>query len=580
MKPELHAAVDEPTATGWLRMELYGNADLAERYTHAGRSVLGGLRSRSGVNERIANGESGGFFHQWATLPDGTQIHAMTNDGQDTVRIYSPSFSTTEEEEKDKKTDEFMPYLWVGVHAVQPQDNTLRYYDSLEAMLIEPDGVITIVGRTGQWFTRGYFTDSSGPISDPEAFLDGDIAYYRTSGDENPINEAIGDYNMAFRQPDGQEPLGVYYTGVVQGQVFFSVNGVIGFDCYNQSNNTIPDWINTSIAPFDPTVPANEGTYPAGQGRAAPNPEGWNVNSHWNGVLVLDPTPDDPHPDHVSVRPQEEQVRAMVDGALARNYQRAVQVLPGQYVLKVFINGDCWENVGTPTEVEIEVRLGKPTVETFKTTVSIAAWSKHGLAILPGGSRKTSIFDYPEYGAPNPHGPMWWQGALLIDVERGTVEESAFYAPEPYFTPGTYNTQLDHCTGPIWYPWMLSSFYPGTVPIGDTLAVQAEHFARTFYANTWYIGDQGYDWTTIDWSRYNIAPLTAQIIAYAQSIGRTNLDGTKIIASGYPSTQGTRPNPLIAITEMSNTSSTEWTNLITNLGSIYNGEFHRMRAVF
>ena len=127
---------------------------------------------------------------------------------------------------------------------------------------------------------------------------------------------------------------------------------------------------------------------------------------------------------------------------------------------------------------------------------------------------------------------------------------------------------------------MLSSFAPGTVPIGTGLANQAHNFARTFYYATWYSGDQG--WTnpaSFDWTRYNLAPIEAAIVAYATSAGKTDLNGTKIIASGYPADLGTRPDPVITITEMSTTTSTEWTTLV-NSGQIYNGTYHHMRAVF
>lgn len=83
--------IDEPVATGWLRSEFHGDTEKAKGYALAARKVLGGMRSMYGVNDRIANGEGGGFYKQAVNLPDGTRIEALTNDGHDTIRIYASS---------------------------------------------------------------------------------------------------------------------------------------------------------------------------------------------------------------------------------------------------------------------------------------------------------------------------------------------------------------------------------------------------------------------------------------------------------------------------------------------------------
>lgn len=88
-KPDL--VFDQPTATGWQRTEIHGDQQLAGRHLHNARALLGALRSMYGVNQRIAAGEPGGFYHRWFEAPDGTRIHVMTNDGHDTVRIYAPA---------------------------------------------------------------------------------------------------------------------------------------------------------------------------------------------------------------------------------------------------------------------------------------------------------------------------------------------------------------------------------------------------------------------------------------------------------------------------------------------------------
>lgn len=80
---------DEPVATGWLRTELYGDRDKSSALIQQARAQLGAMRTMYGVNARIAAGEGGGFYHAMHTLPDGSTIQTITNDGHDTIRIWT-----------------------------------------------------------------------------------------------------------------------------------------------------------------------------------------------------------------------------------------------------------------------------------------------------------------------------------------------------------------------------------------------------------------------------------------------------------------------------------------------------------
>lgn len=82
---------NEPIATGWLRTELAGNIGLAKGYVMDARKMLGNMRTMYGVNQRIADGEPGGFYRQSLQLPDGSLMEAITNDGMDTIRITTQS---------------------------------------------------------------------------------------------------------------------------------------------------------------------------------------------------------------------------------------------------------------------------------------------------------------------------------------------------------------------------------------------------------------------------------------------------------------------------------------------------------
>ncbi|MGZ8317512.1 MAG: hypothetical protein ACXWVD_00285 [Telluria sp.] len=140
--------MQEPTATGWQRTEIYGNAELGRSHVHDARTVLGALRSQAGVNERIAAGEAGGFYHRWAMLPDGTRVHAITNDGHDTVRIYSPGHKSEPVEEKPVSEPSGTPYMWVGVRTRYDKCRTDRW--ALTVNMVEPN--------TGQY--RGILCDN------------------------------------------------------------------------------------------------------------------------------------------------------------------------------------------------------------------------------------------------------------------------------------------------------------------------------------------------------------------------------------------------------------------------------------
>lgn len=86
---------NEPVASGALRVHLVGDRDTALGHLRGARQLLGQMRSIYGVNQRIADGQPGGFYRMRHQLPDGTLIEAWTNDGQDAVRISAPVPAST-----------------------------------------------------------------------------------------------------------------------------------------------------------------------------------------------------------------------------------------------------------------------------------------------------------------------------------------------------------------------------------------------------------------------------------------------------------------------------------------------------
>lgn len=82
--------VNEPVATGWVRTELYGDRDRASALGNAARAQLGWMRTIYGVNQRMAEGEAGGFYAHTQVLDDGSVIQTITNNGFDIIRIEAP----------------------------------------------------------------------------------------------------------------------------------------------------------------------------------------------------------------------------------------------------------------------------------------------------------------------------------------------------------------------------------------------------------------------------------------------------------------------------------------------------------
>lgn len=636
MKPQdtQRLVVDEPVVTGQVQIQYKGNKAMAASHARASLKMLGQLRTRYGVNQTVAQGIAPGYFKDAQYLADGTLVEVMSNNGQDLIRITTPEpvpvptniippsprtpvpepepedsqgpppepiepksipeppprpKKPEEEQKKKKREEEEDPYLWIGLRPVQPlglEDTPYWYAGTVGGCLIEPDGVFTLLGE-GSVFDRGMRYMEAADINDPASFNYTELADYRSYVGAPLTVATISDYNANIARGVGFEPLFVGYDTI--GGVAFSSSGVMGY-CLQQNSYFLEADAATAqstLAPVDWSVPMTDEMYPDGQGGPAHGSSTWAGNFHWHNVFELDPDDSIPVSTDGPKRDNDLKVRETVKHTIDTLYGNTIDTKGGVYVLLVQIFGwCCFSKGGTPVDVEIEVRLGKNSEVVFKTTVQVAWWTQFQRPVLPWGARQSSSFAYPEFGSPNPNAENWWQGALLIDVESMTVSQvntlaqAQPYLPAGMFVQDEWDKTLDTCTS-LWPAWLYASFYPGTTPIGDTLTVQAWYFARTYWYHTWYGGDQGWIYGGVDFSVYEpkITNLANQIIAYANSVGRSNLNGTKIICSGEPADQGTQAAPAITITEMSTTTSTEWTNLV-NGGQIYNGAWHHMRAVF
>lgn len=82
---------------GLVQLQLGGDVEQAMAYQPDARKLLGRMLSVNGVEERLRNGEPGGFYKTMRLLPDGTCMTATTNNGIHTLRIETPR-STSEGE--------------------------------------------------------------------------------------------------------------------------------------------------------------------------------------------------------------------------------------------------------------------------------------------------------------------------------------------------------------------------------------------------------------------------------------------------------------------------------------------------
>lgn len=165
-----------PIYTGPLPTQISGDIEQGKRYQQLGRKMMGTLLNVTGAAERIERGEPGGYFKKSLQMEDGTVITAITNNGQNILRIQTPrpeqqveyksehriaSGSTphsvfvpeahgldpshevplpgkttrewSDEEGEPKK--ESIEYMWVGARYTTPN----APFQVLGAMMIEPD---------------------------------------------------------------------------------------------------------------------------------------------------------------------------------------------------------------------------------------------------------------------------------------------------------------------------------------------------------------------------------------------------------------------------------------------------------
>lgn len=485
---------------GPIRKDLGTDNEAAAPYVGLARTLLGQLKTRMA---------SGGLDQLQRThrLPDGTVIRVASRFGQDEVRIETaptsnpenipssvelpePEETTFAPEEPEYPEPQSNPYMWVGarirweeyggagngiINSIEAGAMTMVVLEPGDNGLVMPDWQVfyTTLKQVPQGSTT--------PI---------DLAAMQTNFNNNYPESPAAMHNFELHT----------FVNTNRTSVMFTKHGLRLYDYWMQQDGPIDG----DFSPYDPL-------HPDGQPRqgvesyllAGISPDSntghyqaWASTHKWDAVAVLDPE-EDKHVPPYDNRPQTTWARNLLKSSGVQFGPSSV--LPGEYVVKLmnvatpgpfstrrlqppkFLNPRTFTYTDAadaqefrtlqykPLKVEIEVRLNKaPGTKTQTFLLEIDDWVGGNAlrAVQPFGS----IDPYAQCNfnsGTNPHAANWWQGALLIDVQHGTVRKVDNY-PTKMCVPASYNIQT------LWrdrYPLDIyidaragSSFPPGYPP--------------------------------------------------------------------------------------------------------------------
>lgn len=405
--------LDENHSTGWAKVRIFGDTEYGCALIPAARSVLGNMKAVYGVNAAQAEGSAGGFFHSWRTLPDGSRVHAITNDGHDMLDIY-PLRPAAEKSQPKKRPDDFDPglYLWVGIRAT----GSYQEYN-ISSYLVEPlldgknrgcinqafgmsgwvwDPNVTATGNdTDGWtFANDGVSFGYEPDTDGDAMLrnfhkqwatdwtdGGGLGHHGLQNGEKTLEQ----HNFAFDITNGATS--------DYGTVFFSRNGLMMTDFTNSAQ----DW-------FGPRDPRASDSDNAGATRDFSGRIGSSYSHHlWDTVYWIDPY------DYKKVGDSDDRPALLALTKFMRDNgyieSGRAQVLPGTYQLIV----QCYD---TP-----------PSVRSSRTGQTIPDFSSYG---------RSDSCDYSDYDTNTGGQPL----SLEVEVRIGkTLITQRDGIPDPAEVP-------------------------------------------------------------------------------------------------------------------------------------------------
>lgn len=301
--------IDESIATGWARVEIYGDKTRGQAAIPGARTVLGTMKMIHGVGlDQVDNRErtgGGGFFQMRHSLPDGTIVQAISNDGHDTIRIYPPPLVEKKEDPRKRK-DDIDPgdYLWIGIRC---KGERPEY--ALDVCLTEPDGtehrgvVGTIFATTNAWVDKGVNFSFTGNEDDGYELERDDGPFEATSRDDllTSMFESYGEPHedlppLSPNMQPGDHQGGTYIleNGNFSGNALtfnWAVSGLYlqywqdyGVGDFSQAD---PEWMQY-YGPYDPAMDAEQNAGSEREGTMDPPPD-FPQMWGWDAVFVLDP---------------------------------------------------------------------------------------------------------------------------------------------------------------------------------------------------------------------------------------------------------------------------------------------------
>lgn len=387
---------NEPVSTGQIQTVLGGDVALAKTYQREARRMMGQMRLNHGVNDRMAAGEPGGFFRNSKTMPDGTRIEVITNNGRDLIKIetkreekYSTTSTTAEgseerptasvthktetvthkdkphhedltrkredSEEEEEEKEEFSPYMWVGIRVKQEvasfnERDTSIPLSGILTYMVEPSvegvarGCVVNSNQVSWWVNMEADLDAIPPPPDLPPL------------DPPSIDEGLANFKDFWSYlssfPSHLHNLLFVDTSDSGGNAGFAFSAN-GLRCYDQFNRELfnadmtPTENVMQFAPYDPELPEDEQdglsaepplrTYGPGFEQHYYDSRIPDGHRAWDVCYVLDPQ------EAEAIDPYDPRDRVNLARRILENAGMAASqavVLPGEYVLHLGAYGD------------------------------------------------------------------------------------------------------------------------------------------------------------------------------------------------------------------------------------------------
>jgi hypothetical protein len=454
-KPSL--VMDEPIATGSLRTEFFGDQEAGKAYVPTARRQMGAMKTYYGVNERVANGEPGGFYRDTRILPDGARIDTLTNDGLDTVRITAPPTKSS------PLPPPAIPKPAEPIHhqdtaeAEHHQADPIHHQDEPEPFTFEPDIYIEHHQDTAE--PPPYSEDE--PVPRPYLWIGVRQMNNRedpeTQDYKNSTHLHVCVWEPRYPDPGGPDP------EVLSNRWFFDDTSREDWDPSvtplqpNRKRTSITNlktgetfgdlyYTDHNFYMVDRRAPEMEANAALIYDPANPDKEN---PIEWDFVFVLDPwegwgpIPTEKHAGQTFPADERGNIPDREMGK-ETGFDLDKKIIPGDYCLKIMVQGDDCEP--KPTKVKIHVMTGKyPYWTRDEYDIEIGGNTDLMRGILPGGYNSKVASPCSAMGGENPHRDHWLQKAILMNPYGGSQMTEQPFVPWGFVPGAAWPTQKALC---------------------------------------------------------------------------------------------------------------------------------------